>query len=74
MEEKLLNISEVAVRIGRVSHTIRLYEKRPDFPDELKSRRDERGWRWWTEDQVEGIKQWIVDNDIRPGKGLGFNK
>lgn len=74
MNERLLNISEVAQKINRVPHTIRLYEKRPDFPDSLKSQRDDRGWRWWTEDQVEGIKNWIVDNDIRPGKGLGFNK
>lgn len=70
MSGKLLSISEVAQRLGRVPHTVRVWEYDKRLPEHLLPQRDERGWRWWTEEQVEGIKQWIKDEDIRPGKGL----
>lgn len=63
-------VSEVALYVGRVPHTIRQWEQRPDFPNWLRPKRDERGWRVWTWDQIEGMKQWLVDEDIRPGKAL----
>lgn len=68
--DKLLNITEVADELGRVSHTIRLWEYSGKLPQSLLPQRDDRGWRYWTPEQVEGIKQWIIDEDIRPGKGL----
>lgn len=67
--EVRLSIGEVALRVGRVAHTVRGWD-RDRLPAHLKSHRDERGWRYWTEDQVDGIKEWLVENDVRPGKGL----
>ncbi len=68
--ETKLQIGDVALMLGRVAHTIRGWEREGRLPENLRSHRDERGWRYWTPDQVEGIKQWIIDEDIRPGKGL----
>jgi len=65
-----LQIGDVALMLGRVAHTVRGWERDGRLPEELRSKRDDRGWRYWTPEQVEGIKQWIIDNDIRPGKGL----
>lgn len=70
MSQKLLSIGEVAQRLDRVPHTLRVWEYSGRLPANLMPQRDERGWRWWTEEQVEGIKQWLIDEDIRPGKGL----
>ncbi len=68
--EVRLQIGDVALMLDRVSHTVRGWERDGRLPPELQSKRDERGWRYWTPEQVEGIKNWIVENDIRPGKGL----
>ena len=68
--EVRLQIGDVALMLDRVAHTVRGWEREGRLPEHLQSKRDERGWRYWTPDQVEGIKQWIIDNDIRPGKGL----
>jgi len=71
---KLFLIGEVAEELGRVSHTVRQWERDNKLPKELMPSRDDNGWRIWTEDQLEGLKQWLIDADIRPGKGLASNK
>ena len=52
--------------------TLRRWEKLKVLPEELMPLREESGrrWRYWTPDQIEKIKQWLVDTDRRPGKGL----
>jgi len=65
-----LYIGEVADELDRVPHTIRIWIYQNKLPAELLPHRDERNWRYWTPDQVEGLKKWIVENDMRPGKGL----
>ena len=70
MSAATYSISDVADELKRAPHTVRLWEKRPDFPPDLIPARDERGWRWYTAEQVEGLKQWLIDADIRPGKAL----
>lgn len=65
-----LSIGDVAHELGRVSHTLRVWEYSGRLPDHLKPRRDDRHWRWWTREQVEGLKQWIIDEDMRPGKAF----
>lgn len=67
---KLLFIGEVAEELNRVPHTIRQWERDNRLPQTLLPRRDENGWRVWTDKQVKEIKQWIEDEDIRPGKGI----
>ena len=68
--EATYNISEVGKMIGRVSHTIRQWEAHDRLPAHLRSRRNERGWRYWTASQVEGIKEWIIIEDMSPGKAF----
>ena len=70
MSEKQYTISEVATAIGRVPHTIRVWGYDERLPDDLKPTRNSRGWRVWTADQIEGLKAWIIENDMQPGKGL----
>ncbi len=70
MAERRYSIGEVAQRIGRVPHTVRVWELYGRLPEHLRGVRDSRGWRYWTDEQITGIKQWMIDEDMRPGKGL----
>ncbi len=67
---KEYTIHEVAEALGRVPHTVRMWERNNRLPGWLLTRRNARGWRVWTEEQVEGLKQWIIDADMRPGKAF----
>lgn len=69
-DEKYYRVSEVARELNRVPHTLRMWEYHGRLPRHLIPKRDARGWRIWTESQIEGLKQWVVDNDMRPGKAL----
>ena len=70
MKSDTYRISELATIINRVPHTIREWERTGRLPQSLRPERDERGWRLWTGEQVEAIKEWIIKEDLRPGKGL----
>jgi len=70
MKERLYTIGEVADELDRVPHTIRIWIYQHRLPEELMPQRDERNWRYWTEEQVEKLKVWVVENDMRPGRGL----
>lgn len=70
MTERLYSIGEVAEELNRVPHTLRIWEYHNRLPKELLPSRDERGWRWWSEAQLQALKQWVIDEDMRPGKGL----
>lgn len=65
-----LYIGEVAEELDRVTHSIRIWQYKGILPKELIPYRDERGWRYWTREQVEGLKAWMESEDMRPGKGL----
>jgi DNA-binding transcriptional MerR regulator len=67
---RYLYIGEVAKELGRVQHTIRQWGRDKRLPKELMPSRDDNGWRYWTEEQVEKLKIWIVETDLRPGKGI----
>lgn len=63
-------IGEVAENLNRKPHTIRVWIYQDKLPEDLLPFRDEKNWRYWTSEQIEGLKQWIIDFDVRPGKGL----
>lgn len=64
-------ISEVAAILGgRSPHTLRVWGYQNRLPEHLKPTRNARGWRVWSAEQIEGLKQWLIDEDMRPGKGL----
>lgn len=63
-------IGEVSERLNRKPHTIRVWIYQNKLPEHLLPYRDEKNWRYWTSDQIEGLKNWIISEDVRPGKGL----
>ena len=63
-------IREAAELLNRRMGTLRKWEHLGILPEHLIPHRGERGWRYWTPDQIEGIKTWMIENDMRPGKGL----
>lgn len=69
-EEKHVLIRDLAVIIDREIGTIRGWERDGRLPKKLRPRRNERDWRYWTPAQVEGIKDWMKRNDMRPGSAL----
>ena len=65
-----VGIREVAEALDRRPATLRSWERYGWLPGHLLPHRNERGWRWWSPVQVEGLKAWMLENDMRPGKGL----
>lgn len=63
-------IRDAAEILNRRMSTLRKWEQLGVLPAELLPHRGERQWRYWTPDQIEGIKQWIKDTNRIPGKGL----
>jgi hypothetical protein len=63
-------IREAAELLNRRMATLRKWEQLNLLPPHLMPHRGHRGWRYWTEDQIEGIRQWLRETDRRPGKGL----
>jgi DNA-binding transcriptional MerR regulator len=52
MSAKLYKIKDVALRLDRSILTIKRWEKQGLIP---KARKDSRGWRVYTEDEVQAI-------------------
>jgi hypothetical protein len=63
-------IREAADKLNRRMATLRKWEAAKDLPPHLMPHRGDRGWRYWTPEQIELIKDWLRDTDRRPGKGL----
>ena len=52
--------------------TLRKWEHLGVLPENLRPQRGLRGWRYWTESQVEGLKEWLKETERWPGKGLPY--
>lgn len=63
-------IREAADLLNRRMATMRKWEQLGLLPQHLLPHRGHRGWRYWTPEQIEGIREWLRDTDRRPGKGL----
>lgn len=63
-------IREAADLLNRRMATLRKWEQLGVLPNDLVPHRGTRGWRYWTPEQLEGIRKWIRETDRRPGKGL----
>lgn len=63
-------IREAADLLNRRMATLRKWEQLGVLPDDLLPHRGTRGWRYWTPEQINGIREWIRKTDRRPGKGL----
>lgn len=67
-------IAQAAETLDRRIGTIRKWERENRLPPALRPKRDERGWRYWNEEQLDRIREWMVTEDLRPGKGLPHNR
>jgi hypothetical protein len=63
-----IDINALGVLINRKPHTIRGWERDGSLPKQLRGTKDSRGRRWWNQEQVDGIRDWMVDR--YPGSGL----
>jgi transposase len=72
--EERVYIKEAAQLLNRRMDTLRRWDGKNELPKHLRPYREPTGrrWRYWTKDQIEGIKQWMKDTDRRPGKGLPY--
>lgn len=69
-EDERVYIREASEMLDRRIGTLRKWEATSVLPLLLRPKRGKRGWRYWTSDQIDGIKEWIERTDRRPGKGL----
>lgn len=56
--------------LNRRMATLRKWEQLGVLPKHLRPFRGARNWRYWTPEQIEGIKNWIRETDRRSGKAL----
>jgi hypothetical protein len=70
--ERHVYIREAAEILGRRMATLRKWELLGVLPEHLRPQRGHRGWRYWTESQVEGLKEWLKETERWPGKGLPY--
>lgn len=66
----LIGIREVAAELNRTPATLRHWEREKLLPESLRPQRNARGWRCWSPEQVQGIKDWIAETERHPGKGI----
>lgn len=71
MSDATYTIGDLAEAVNRSETTIRVWCREERLPTNLRPARiGAKGWRRWTESQVEQIKQWMIDTRMFPGGGL----
>lgn len=68
--EQRIYIREAAELLNRRMGTLRKWEQDGVLPKALLPHRGERGWRFWTPDQIEGIKEWIRNTNRYSGNAF----
>jgi D-alanyl-D-alanine dipeptidase len=63
-------IREAADALNRRMSTLRKWCQTDVLPEALRPARGIRGWRYWTPEQIEAIKEWMRETDRRSGKSL----
>lgn len=69
-----VGITQAAKFLDREPGTLRKWERDKVLPDELLPKRDDQNRRYWSQEQLDRIKKWLLDTDRRPGKGLKHYK
>jgi hypothetical protein len=73
-DESRIYIDQLARAINRRPSTIRAWCRHGQLPEHLRPHRADSesglGWRWWTLEQVAGIKVWMIEQNMLPGSGL----
>jgi hypothetical protein len=65
-----IGITEAANFLDREAGTLRKWERDGILPEEFLPKRDDQNRRYWSQEQLNAMKQWLIDTDRRPGKGL----
>lgn len=69
-DDGLVRIGELCEMVDRRPNTVHVWELKGVLPKNLRSKRDKRGWRYWTPAQAEGIVRWMKATDRRAGKNF----
>jgi len=71
-ENRRIYIREAAALLNRRMGTLRKWDQDGVLPEELRPHRGHGGsqWRFWTPDQIEGIKEWIRKTQRYSGNAL----
>jgi hypothetical protein len=74
-EPEKVYIAALARTLNRREDTCRGWCRTKKLPSDLMPQRDTTstgglGWRYWTPEQVRGIKRWMVERNMTPGAGL----
>lgn len=67
------SISEAAQLLDRSAHTLRSWDRNKSMPRELRPKRNRNGHRYWTDELIEKIKEWIEENAFHPGSGIDYH-
>ena len=74
MADERVYIAALSRIVNRREDTVRGWCRQGRLPASLMPRRDETssgvGWRYWTPEQVQGIREWMVERRMHPGAGL----
>ena len=63
-------IREAAELLHRRMGTLRKWEQTGVLPEHLRSQRGDRDWRFWTREQIEGLKEWIRETKRYSGNAF----
>jgi DNA-binding transcriptional MerR regulator len=69
-KSRQIYIREAAELLNRRMGTLRKWEQQNVLPKHLRAHRGIRGWRYWTPEQIEGIKEWIRKTGRFSGNAL----
>lgn len=56
-------MAEIEIELNRDRATIRTWEAKGWLPDELKFKRDEANWRYWTREQLVLAREWMASRN-----------
>lgn len=67
-------IREAAVMLNRRMGTLRKWDQTGVLPEHLRPHRGHGGsnWRFWTGEQIDGIRDWIRETERYTGKALPY--
>lgn len=73
-ERERIYIREASRLLNRRMGTLRKWDQTDVLPLHLRPHRGHGGsnWRFWTKEQIEGIKEWIRETERYSGKALTY--
>src|SRR5438105_6631487 len=60
-------LRELAALVDRPMNTLRIAERTGLLPENLLPKRDDRGFRYWTESQAVRLQAWYIETGIKAG-------